>query len=365
MVAGDLAFVEPQLEFAKHLTPYGYNVDGPWSWQVVPSACSKSPRLSITMCEHREVDNHTHYDFKCRLESDQGVLDWKGSRRLNQLRSDLFNPVVDLLGTSSYAQLFREVPFAMRGGVPGTTQRLSRWLRRLADCVNQGHVSPALASRILQFLGTPRLPEHESYAAAAAAAAYESLWRSHNKKIQRLYMEELAKHFEYEAAERCLELCHRGAQRTQLLLEVVACFVRTLEDHDVRTEARGAVWDDEEQQLVPLDGFRRARLHRKINEALEIVLASALRNAAAAACLADQGRRPQAVSLLEERRIALRADCDDLLSKKALVTEEIEIIEERLAVSLDESMEPDMTKTKSLEQEPRKRTPLRRSTCAF
>ena len=48
----------------------------------------------------------------------------------------------------AYDHIFVSAPFAKRGGLTGTTERLRRWLATLAASVNEGKVSPDLVTSL-------------------------------------------------------------------------------------------------------------------------------------------------------------------------------------------------------------------------
>lgn len=135
--------------------------------------------------------------------------------------------------------------------------------------------------------------------------------------IQALFHEEVGKHFEYEAAERCLHLLQRGAPGARLLSEVVRSLVENLEDQQSRLEARQFTWDASEHRLLPLDDVQRQLLREKVFDDMQPGLRNALDAAASAACLPLD----RAAAMLECRVSALQGDCAALLERKTEATQ--------------------------------------------
>merc|ERR1719221_1958022 len=79
-------------------------------------------------------------------------------------------------------------------------------------------------------------------------------------EIQVLFHEEVVRHFEYEASERCLHLLGEGLSGPECMQEVLRCLVENLEDHCSRLDARQLAWDASVGRLVPLDAALRRRL---------------------------------------------------------------------------------------------------------
>merc|ERR1712048_334037 len=69
-----------------------------------------------------------------------------------------------------YEQHFNGAPFAHKGGLPGTTARLRRWLSTLAKCINSGICPPSVVGLTLGFLNTPEPPSVTGNAKQAATA---------------------------------------------------------------------------------------------------------------------------------------------------------------------------------------------------
>lgn len=89
----------------------------------------------------------------------------------------------------------------------------------------------------------------------------------------------------------------------------------------VRVRARDAVWDEEQNSIVPLDADHQDRFREKVYGSMEAVLWKALAAAASAANDND-------VSALNARKSGLRKECDQLLKQKSEATEEYEEMEE-------------------------------------
>merc|ERR1712224_88481 len=84
-------------------------------------------------------------------------LIWTGKRRLQHLRKGLHDVSKRQL-RSAYKQHFKDVPFARRGGVKGTTKRLNDWCAKLAECVNSRIMSPVVVAQVLKVLNSAVVP---------------------------------------------------------------------------------------------------------------------------------------------------------------------------------------------------------------
>lgn len=71
------------------------------------------------------------------------------------LRSFLHAPVKAALGPR-YVNHFAKAPFAHLGGLPGTTERLTRWCAALAACVNKQVCPPGIVWLVLSFFQVPQ-----------------------------------------------------------------------------------------------------------------------------------------------------------------------------------------------------------------
>lgn len=311
-----------------YLAPYGYAVARSNAWTLSPQYCASSPMLAFTLEGHSEVDRHTFYDVKCVLSGAHETHSWKSKKRLSHLRESLYSPLVTGLA-GDYKKLFSKAPFALPAGPPGTSARLAKWLDRLADCVNQGSVTPAFVVRVLWFFEAPTLPGHEKNR-AAASHGYGSHtmegpspctpFGDHHMLIHAIHMEEMTKRFEYEATDRCMRLHNEGSQGTDLLREVVLCLAENLEDHRVRLEARGYAWDRSDQCVVRLDAAKLEHQQAQLIDTLEPALDRALKAAAAASL---EKCCPEA-SPLAHRRSLLESEFRDVHEQKTRATEDFD-----------------------------------------
>eukprot|EP00429_Kryptoperidinium_foliaceum_P006917 CAMPEP_0176023548 /NCGR_PEP_ID=MMETSP0120_2-20121206/11491_1 /TAXON_ID=160619 /ORGANISM="Kryptoperidinium foliaceum, Strain CCMP 1326" /LENGTH=652 /DNA_ID=CAMNT_0017356715 /DNA_START=21 /DNA_END=1977 /DNA_ORIENTATION=+ len=133
------------------LEPFGYKAANDVDWKQIPAQDGLD--LSGTIVEHKEVGGHTWYIVICRLNlgHERGVsLKWTAPRRLAQLRSGLYEPVKARM-CDEYALHFAKTPFARRGGLAGTTQRLAGWISALFALVNIGKVPPFVAAMVIDF----------------------------------------------------------------------------------------------------------------------------------------------------------------------------------------------------------------------
>eukprot|EP00927_Polykrikos_kofoidii_P050446 TRINITY_DN44362_c0_g1_i1.p1 TRINITY_DN44362_c0_g1~~TRINITY_DN44362_c0_g1_i1.p1 ORF type:complete len:357 (-),score=28.19 TRINITY_DN44362_c0_g1_i1:131-1132(-) len=176
------------------------------------------PRIDAQVLRHVEMGDHTWYVLACFLRPaeestsfevngsivdatiepptedatwlksqaqslDAVFLQWKAKRRLSHLRTHLYDVVRLEFGETAYAQHFANAPFALRGGVPGTSKRLNSWLAALCACINCGAAPPRIVSMFLLFLepplggAEPEVDEESDYAefSRASAAARETI----------------------------------------------------------------------------------------------------------------------------------------------------------------------------------------------
>jgi len=177
-VAAPLGF-EPLAPVAvpAFLQAFGYVTQDGATWCTRPNAAAgkavpASPTLRMEVDGHAEIDGHTWYSMSCELQDAvHAQTSWKTHRRLASLREDLHDWVKDHLG-KDYAEHFMKTPFAVKGGLPGTTARLTAWLHTLAELVNLGKASPTVVALLLQYLEAPMpLPAPTLHAPAAVKAA--------------------------------------------------------------------------------------------------------------------------------------------------------------------------------------------------
>jgi len=168
---------------AKYLKEYGYPVAASrilLEWESLPelqeAKSGGCPQLDISLLGHEEKDGHTLYQVRCNLTlPNSSCLDWCVQHRLKHIREELYEKVYQSLSPSgSYMELFNDSPFALRGGLPGTTARLNGWLSTLADCTNHGSCEPALVCCLLRFLQAPDPPRVIVASSSAAAGQFSS-----------------------------------------------------------------------------------------------------------------------------------------------------------------------------------------------
>eukprot|EP00928_Gymnodinium_smaydae_P053508 TRINITY_DN37485_c0_g1_i1.p1 TRINITY_DN37485_c0_g1~~TRINITY_DN37485_c0_g1_i1.p1 ORF type:complete len:316 (+),score=31.05 TRINITY_DN37485_c0_g1_i1:79-1026(+) len=148
------------LAVAAYIAEYGYSASDAHTWKVRPSLASYwggKSALEIKVDGHSELAGHTWYRIGCQLENSSMHLGWCVQRRLHHLRNDLYTRVKNELG-NAYGRHFDSAPFALHGGVPGTTARLNGWFAALGSCINQGEASPSIVALTLLFLDTPPPP---------------------------------------------------------------------------------------------------------------------------------------------------------------------------------------------------------------
>eukprot|EP00928_Gymnodinium_smaydae_P077468 TRINITY_DN6080_c2_g1_i1.p1 TRINITY_DN6080_c2_g1~~TRINITY_DN6080_c2_g1_i1.p1 ORF type:complete len:332 (+),score=71.71 TRINITY_DN6080_c2_g1_i1:625-1620(+) len=188
-------------------------------------------------------------------------------------------------------------------------QRISGTLLRLVEAgrIEEQVASRSGASALLDRAWSPLLGRF-----LGAEAEGKCLECRFHRDVQALFNEQVVKHFEYEAAERSLQLLQRGVSGPRRLREILRCYVESLDDYGIRLRARNFAWDESAGQLLPLNDELRARFVEEMARKMEAGLMLALR--AAAACTA---RTP-----LRRRRTRLRSECAALLELKTEATEE-------------------------------------------
>eukprot|EP00930_Biecheleria_cincta_P061918 TRINITY_DN47466_c0_g1_i1.p1 TRINITY_DN47466_c0_g1~~TRINITY_DN47466_c0_g1_i1.p1 ORF type:complete len:291 (+),score=51.57 TRINITY_DN47466_c0_g1_i1:55-927(+) len=126
---------------------------------------SRRPVITLTLQGHAEVDGRTMYKILCKIRSmpqsgpnsanSAHDIVWTRQARLADLREHLHDPLKDAR-PEEYKRIFKNTPFASRGGIPGTTDRLNAWMATLASWCTTPHSMPASTiSFILRFLQAP------------------------------------------------------------------------------------------------------------------------------------------------------------------------------------------------------------------
>lgn len=115
--------------------------------------------LSMGVVGHEEREGHTCYAIACSLSiRSSRMLEWQVWRRLSQVREGMHDRVKAELGPVVYTRYFKDARFAPKGGLPGTTSKLSSWCSVLAHVINEGSALPRLTCHVLRFLGAPEAP---------------------------------------------------------------------------------------------------------------------------------------------------------------------------------------------------------------
>ncbi|CAK9039688.1 unnamed protein product [Durusdinium trenchii] len=146
------------------LEGYGYETRSDTDmWLLRPGVATgvSTPTLTMEVAGHEERGGHTWYQLKTSLEfsgAARAPLRWSSERRLSSLREELHDRVKEVLG-QNYTAHFLKTPFALKGGLPGTTSRLNAWFGSLGKVVNKGEAPPSLVALLLQFLEAPHPPE--------------------------------------------------------------------------------------------------------------------------------------------------------------------------------------------------------------
>jgi len=132
---------------------------GPSEW------AHRMPVVRFAVRNHEEAGSHTWYTLEaCFYTPDCTQRQaWKAPRRLLHVRQ-FRDHLRSSLGKEGYNRIFttntgERVPFAARGGVPGTTLKLDAWLCALANTINDGATTPAVVAATLHFLRAPPLAD--------------------------------------------------------------------------------------------------------------------------------------------------------------------------------------------------------------
>jgi len=142
------------------LKRHGFLAESATSWENNV----ERPVLQVEIDGHREMGIaalHTWYTIVGKVITGEATSTrrWTVERRLAHVRALLHDPVKQELG-DNYDDHFQCAPFALYGGLPGSTARMQSWLAALSKAIQAGAVSPALVVSILQFLEAPSLSEH-------------------------------------------------------------------------------------------------------------------------------------------------------------------------------------------------------------
>eukprot|EP00929_Paragymnodinium_shiwhaense_P073489 TRINITY_DN37461_c0_g1_i3.p1 TRINITY_DN37461_c0_g1~~TRINITY_DN37461_c0_g1_i3.p1 ORF type:complete len:239 (+),score=52.05 TRINITY_DN37461_c0_g1_i3:61-777(+) len=163
-------------------------------------------QLQLEMLGHQEEHRCTYYEIRCTLRGtgERQGIEWQCKKRLCEIREEirrvkttsgkkwksrcekqeLYDLVYSGMGPADYQSAFAETPFARRGGLPGTTARLTLWLETLATHINLGFLQAELAILLLA-LSAP-LPEQVQQQLGAlppVVAAPPSLQQAHGYPI--------------------------------------------------------------------------------------------------------------------------------------------------------------------------------------
>ena len=182
------------LDFWVWIELLSWNSWNVWQFIVVPwsNATRFVEKNSIRLKKiYLNIPDHVHVVECSSFEWWQSLLWNCGPRALSNCYEDR---IKDALG-QNYAAHFSKTPFALKGGLPGTTARLTAWwldrnhdmctasqpegsvavnLRfgALAKVVNKGEAPPSLVALLLQFLEAPEPPDPEPEEEAEVATIY-------------------------------------------------------------------------------------------------------------------------------------------------------------------------------------------------
>lgn len=176
------------------LAKFGYRAESAMAWQItngLENSVEKHPQLEIRVMGHEETDGHTFYQLACsHLDVSTGrKTDWQVLRRLRDLREGLHDHIKEQLGVEAYDKYFGSTPFALKGGLPGTTGRLDKWCSAVAACTNARGCCPGTVAVILLCLEAPepesRMSSHSARSAVVNLAdKFRSAARSVSEKIE-------------------------------------------------------------------------------------------------------------------------------------------------------------------------------------
>lgn len=154
-----------------YLAYFGFDAETALKWRDAGTV-----RLEVQLVHHSEQGGHTWYSIRCALSADNASdrQEWTVNRRLEHIRSHLYDRVREDLGPETYEQRFAALPFARRFGLPGTSTRVGAWLSALAGHVSAGRVPPTLAAQFLRFLAAPEGPMSTAGATSPASGAVAS-----------------------------------------------------------------------------------------------------------------------------------------------------------------------------------------------
>jgi len=153
-----------QQEVVSYISAYGYTPKDTDVWQV--SSCSQTrpkvlrPKFQVNVRQHIEAAKHTWYivESSLLLDGPPHRLDWLAPRRLVHIRQYLYDPVKEAFGVE-YKRHLGKTGFARRMGLPGTTERLRKWLSDLAATINSRRAPPLIVALTLHFLEAPCLSD--------------------------------------------------------------------------------------------------------------------------------------------------------------------------------------------------------------
>lgn len=150
-----LRFGTPFLPIAKsdtawYLEAFGYHAVDAKLWKE-PNSAENHPNFVLAVKGSVEMMEHTWYFVQVTLNQ----AHWMVPRRLCHFREDLLNRLKYEIPKQVYKERFSKAPFARRGGLPGTEERLRAWCAALSECINANEVPPAVVARCLRWVEVP------------------------------------------------------------------------------------------------------------------------------------------------------------------------------------------------------------------
>jgi len=145
----------------RYLERFGYITSDLDQW-LKPTTCNIWPTLSLTTRRQFNMLEHTWYCVHVSLSifgSDSDLESgkrtaWTVPRRLCHFQDGLLK-YVKALPTAVFKEHFRGTPFAHRGGIPGTAEKLKGWCAALAAFINSGRAAPLFVALCLRWAEHP------------------------------------------------------------------------------------------------------------------------------------------------------------------------------------------------------------------
>lgn len=134
----------------EYLKSCGYCANDSATWKE--PFCSEDQSLQITVTNSTFMAGHTWYFVRYTITIGDAVRkQWRVPRRLCHFREGLYDHVVREMPRAVKERYFQSAPFALRGGPPGTGNRLRGWCEALSKFINAGQASPSTLAQCLRW----------------------------------------------------------------------------------------------------------------------------------------------------------------------------------------------------------------------